>query len=88
MPKKSFIEEQILMILRAVEAGASAVDTCRKFGITETTFYRWKRKYEGMGVAEIRRLRQLEEENKKLKQLVADLTLDKSMHQEVLGKKF
>ena len=78
----------ILTILRAVEAGASAVDTCRKYGITETTFYRWKRKYEGMGVAEMRRLRQLEEENKKLKQLVADLTLDKSMLQEVLRKKF
>ncbi len=88
MPKKTFTEEQIVTILRAVEAGASAVDTCRKYGITETTFYRWKRKYEGMGIAETRRLRQLEEENRKLKQLVADLSLDKSMLQEVLRKKF
>lgn len=88
MPKKTFSEEQIMTILRAVEAGASAVETCRKFGITETTFYRWKRKYEGLGLAELRRLKQLEEENKKLKQLVADLSLDKSMLQEVLRKKF
>ena len=88
MPKKTFSEEQLMTILRAVEAGASAVETCRKFGITETTFYRWKRKYEGLGLAELRRLKQLEEENKKLKQLVADLSLDKSMLQEVLRKKF
>ena len=88
MPKKTFSEEQIMTILRAVEAGASAVDTCWKFGITETTFYRWKRKYEGLGLAELRRLKQLEEENKKLKQLGADLSLDKSLLQEVLRKKF
>jgi putative transposase len=56
-------------------------------GVTEQTFYRWKRKFAGMGVAELRRLRQLEEENKKLKQVVADLTLDKAMLQEVIGKK-
>lgn len=87
MPKKTFSEEQIATILRAVEAGASAAETCRKYGITETTFYRWKRKYEGLGVAELRRLKQLEEENKKLKQLVADLSLDKAMLQEVLRKK-
>jgi putative transposase len=61
---------------------------CRKLGVSEQTFYRWKRKFAGMGVAELRRLRQLEEENRKLKQLVADLTLDKHMLQEVLRKKF
>lgn len=87
MPKKTFSEEQILTILRAVEAGAGAAETCRKHGITETTFYRWKRKYQGMGIAEMRR-EQLEEENRKLKQIVADLTLDKAMLQEVLRKKF
>ncbi|HTE17622.1 MAG TPA: IS4 family transposase, partial [Armatimonadota bacterium] len=88
VPKKTFTEEQIMTILRAIEAGASAVETCRTFGITETTSYRWKRKYEGLDLAELRRLKQLEEENKKLKQLVADLSLDKSMLQEVLRKKF
>jgi putative transposase len=88
VPKKAFTEEQITMILRTVEAGASAAETCRKYGITETTFYRWKRKYEGLGLAELRRLKQLEEENRKLKQLVADLSLDKSLLQEVLRKKF
>ena len=71
-----------------MEAGASAAETCRTYGITETTFYRWKRKYEGLGLAELRRLKQLEEENRKLKQLVADLSLDKSLLQEVLRKKF
>ncbi|HTE17773.1 MAG TPA: transposase [Armatimonadota bacterium] len=83
-----FAEEQITTILRAVEAGASAVETCRRYGITETTFCRWKRKYEGFGIAKLRRLKQLDEESKKLKQLVADLSLDKSILQEVLRKKF
>jgi putative transposase len=63
-------------------------EVCRKRGISEQTFYRWKRKFAGMGVAELRRLRQREEENRKLKPLVADLTLDKHMLQEVLRKKF
>ena len=60
---------------------------CRKLGVTEQTFYRWKRKFAGLGVAELRRLRQVEEENRRLKQLVADLTLDKHMLQEVIRKK-
>jgi putative transposase len=64
------------------------VEVCRKLGVSEQTFYRWKRKFAGMGVAELRRLRQLEEENRTLKQLVADLTLDKHMLQEVLRKKW
>ena len=63
------------------------LEVCRKLGVTEQTFYRWKRRFAGMGVAELRRLRQLEEENKKLKQVVADLTLDKAMLQEVIAKK-
>jgi putative transposase len=60
---------------------------CRKMGVSEQSFYRWKRKYDGMGVAELRRLRQLEEENRKLKKLVADMALDKHILQEVLQKK-
>jgi putative transposase len=87
MPKKTFTEEQIAHALRQAEAGTPAIEVCRKMGVTEQTFYRWKRKFAGMGVAELRRLRQLEEENRKLKQVVADLTLDKAMLQEVIGKK-
>ncbi len=86
--KKSFTYEQIIYTLRQVEGGTSVAEVCRKTGITEQTFYRWKKKFAGMGVAELARLRQLEDENKKLKSLVADLTLDKHMLQEVLRKKF
>ena len=86
--KKTFTNEQIIYTLRQVEGGTSVAEVCRKTGITEQTFYRWKRKFVGMGVAELARLRQLEDENKKLKSLVADLTLDKHMLQEVLRKKF
>ncbi len=85
--KKRFTEEQIAHALRQVEAGEIATEVCRKMGISEQTFYRWKKKYAGMGVAELRRLRQLEEENRRLKQLVADLSLDKTMLQEVIRKK-
>ena len=87
MPKKNFSEEQIAHVLRQAEAGVPVGDLIRKTGITEQTFYRWKRKFAGMGVVELRRLRQLEEENRKLKQLVADLSLDKTMLQEVISKK-
>jgi putative transposase len=87
MPRKTFTEEQIASALRQAEGGTAVAEVCRKFGVTEQTFYRWKRKFAGMGVAELRRLRQLEEENKRLKQLVADLTLDKHMLQEVVAKK-
>jgi putative transposase len=83
MKKSRFTEEKIAYILRQVESGKSAVEVCREHGVSEQTFYRWKKKYGGMGVAELRRLRQLEEENTKLKQLVADLSLDKHMLQEV-----
>ena len=84
---KRFTEEQITHALQLVEAGAVATDVCRKMGVSEQTFYRWKRKYAGMGIAELRRLRQLEDENRRLKQLVADLTLDKHVLQEVIRKK-
>jgi len=72
----------------AAESGRRVAEVCRKLGITEQTFYKWKRRVAGMGIAELTRLRQLEDENKKLKALVADLTLDKHMLQEVLRKKF
>ena len=88
MPKTSkFTEEQITFALRQAEAGLPVEDICRKLGVSQATFFRWKAKYGQMGTAEVRRLRQLEEENKKLKQLVADLSLDKRMLQDVLGKK-
>jgi len=85
--KKRYTEEQIAFALRQAEAGTRVGEICRKMGVAEQTFYRWKRKFAGMGVAEVRRLKQLEEENRKLKQLVADLSLDKQMLQDVLRKK-
>ena len=87
MPKKVFAEEQIVYALRQAESGTPVVEVCRRLGVTEQTFYRWKRRFAGLGVAELRRLRQLEDENRRLKQLVADLTLDKHMLQEVVRKK-
>ena len=85
--KKIFTQEQIVSTLHQAQNGTSVAEVCRKVGITEQTFYRWKRKFAGMGVAELRRLKQLEEENRKLKSLVADLSLDKHMLQEVIAKK-
>lgn len=87
MKQTRFTEEQIAYALRQAEAGTPVVEVIRKLGISEQTFYRWKKKYAGMGVGEVRRLKQLEEENRKLKQLVADLSLDKRMLQDVLSKK-
>ena len=87
MKKSRFSEEQIAMALRQVDAGAPVVEVTRALGVSEQTYYLWRKKYGQMAMAEIRRLRQLEEENRKLKQLVADLTLDKVMLQEVLTKK-
>jgi putative transposase len=86
MKKSAFTEEQIAYALRQVELGTPVAEVCRKLGVSEQTFYRWKRKFASMGIAELRRLRQLEEEHRKLKQLVADLTLDKHRLQEVIRK--
>jgi putative transposase len=86
--KSRFSEEQIAMALRQAEAGTPVAEICRKLEVTETTFYRWRKKYGGLGVSELRELKQLKEENRKLKQLVADLSLDKSLLQEALRKKW
>ena len=75
------------MALRQAEQGTPAVEVCRKLGVSEATFYARKKRYVGMGVAELRRVRQLEDENRRLKQVLADLTLDKQVLQEVLQKK-
>jgi putative transposase len=88
MKKSKFTEEQIAYALRQAETGTRVAEVCRKMGISEMTFYRWKRKYGGLGVSELRHLSQLEEENKRLKRMVADLSLDKRMLQDVLSKKF
>jgi putative transposase len=88
MKKKRFTPEQIAFALRQHEGGTPVAEILRKLSVSEQTFYRWKKKYAGLGVAEVRRLKQLEEENQKLKQLVADLSLDKKMLQDVLSKKF
>ncbi len=87
MKKSNFTEEQIAFALRQAEHGTKVVEVCRKMGVSEQTFYRWKKKYGGMGPGELRRLKQLEEENRKLKRLVADLSLDKAMLQDVIAKK-
>ncbi len=75
MKKSKFTEEQIAFALKQAEAGTAVEEICRKMGISQATFYAWRKKFGGLGVAELRRLRQLEEENRKLKQLVADLSL-------------
>jgi putative transposase len=87
MKKSQYTAEQIAFAIRQAESGTPVEEVCRKMGIAEQTFYRWKKKYLGMGIAEVKKLRILEEENRKLKQLVADLSLDKQMLQDVLRKK-
>ena len=85
--KKRYTEQQIVYALKQVELGETAAEICRKMGVSEATFYNWKKRYKGMGVAELRRLKAMEEENRRLKQLVADLSLDKQILQDVLSKK-
>ena len=79
MKRKRYTDEQIAFALQQAESGTAVEEICRRMGVSEPTYYRWKKQFAGMGVAEIRRLKQLEEENAKLKRLVADLTLDKTM---------
>lgn len=88
MVRRRHTEEQIIGVLKEAEAGAKAVDLCRKHGISEPTFYHWKAKYSGLTVNELRRLKTLEEENRRLKQIVADQTLDNRVLKELLSKNF
>ena len=85
--KRKYTDEQIAFALKQAELGTPVAEVIRKMGITEQTYYNWKKKYGGLGLSELRRLKQLEEENRRLKQMVADLSLDKHMLQEVLSKK-
>ena len=85
--KKRFTEQQIAFALRQASSDTSVAQITRKMGISEATFYRWKKQFGDMGVAEVRRLKQLEKENRQLKRPVADLTLDKQMLQDVLSRK-
>ena len=87
MPRKGQSEEKIVYALRQVEAGKKVSEVCREMGVSPQAFYSWKRRYAGLGLNELRELRQLRDENCKLKTLVADLTLDKHILQEVLSKK-
>jgi len=87
MPKKGHTEEQIIAALKQHESGEKTTDICRKLGISSATFYLWKRQYAGLGVQELRELRQLREENGRLKRIVADLTLDRQILQEIVSKK-
>jgi len=88
MRKGRYTEAQIVYALRQVEQGTPVTELCRKLGVSETTFYLWKKRYAGMGVADVRKVKQLEEEVRRLKQLVADLSLDKQMLQEALKGKW
>ncbi len=88
MKKQRFTEEQIIGVLKEQEAGVRAADLCRKHGISEATFYNWKAKYGGMEVSEAKRLKALEDENAKLKKLLAEQMLDVAALRELLGKKW
>lgn len=87
MKKSRFSEQQIAFILRQAEAGATVEEICRKAGISEATYYNWRKKYGGLMPSEMKRLKQLDEENQRLKKLVADLALDKEMLQDVIRRK-
>jgi putative transposase len=85
--KSKFTDEQIAYALKQAELGTPVAEVCRKMGISDATFYNWRTKFGGLSPSEVRRMKQLEEENAKLKRLVADLSLDKAMLQDVLSKK-
>ena len=86
MKRSKFTEAQIVFALCQADNGVKIEEVCRKLGISEATFHNWKKKYGGLGISELRKLKQLEEENQRLKQLVADLSLDKQMLQDVVKK--
>jgi len=86
MPKKAHTEEQIVAVLQQGQAGEKVADICRKVGISEGTYYAWKKQFAGLGITELRELRQLREENSRLKRLVADLSLDRQILQEIVSK--
>ena len=88
MKKKRFSEEQIIAVLKEADAGAKVLDLCRKHGISDATFYNWKAKYAGMTVADLRRLKELEAENVKLKRIVADQALDNAALKDLLSRKW
>jgi putative transposase len=88
MKQSHFTEEQIIGVLKQGEAGVKTAEVCRQHGISSATYYKWKAKYGGLEVSEARRLKQLEDENRRLKQIVADLTLDNQALKTVLGKKY
>jgi putative transposase len=86
--RKRYTEEQIIKILKEAEAGARAVDLCRKYGMSDASFYKWKAKYSGLTVSELKRLKALEDENRRLKQIVADQALDNRVLKDLLSKNF
>ena len=88
MKSKRFSEEQIIAVLKEADAGARTKELCRRHGISEATFYNWKAKYAGMTVSEVRRLKELEAENSKLKRLLAEAELDKAALKDLLGRKW
>ena len=88
MKKSTFTDEQIIAVLKRADAGEGVAELCRQAGISDSTFYRWKAKYDGLDVNELKRLKQLEDENRRLKQIVADLTLDNTALKDVLAKKW
>jgi len=88
MKRSKYTEEQIVRILKESEAGISVTELCRKYGISDATYYNWKAKFGGMEISDVRRLKQLEEENRRLKTIVADLTLDNQALKAVVGKNF
>jgi putative transposase len=88
MVRKKYSEEQIIAVLKESEAGAKTADLCRKYGMSDATFYNWKAKYAGLTVSELKRLRSLEDENRRLKQIVAQQALDNWALKELLSKNF